>query len=449
MDTVVFDVPSFLERLPKGIDVGETLCGDWRVEDVYWGRHDSIQIQVGRGTGPSIAVLVMPRDDQKKAYRRTPSFNIVYKTNGGQSPVTDVNALASIARLASAIAWADSPPRKWVFPDAPSTLRAEAHPRVRSFNLAIDSPCSSHCSFCSLVVTHPPRDTFDEAFDLGLRRELERGRAEGVTKVRINGIEPLTYPRIVPLLRHATAIGYDAMHLLTTGLSLADETFAADVVGAMPPDRYMDIPLYGSTAAIHDAVTGHAGSFAKVMRALENLRALVKPTELAVTSVIVRDNLHDHGAMQDLARRLGFPFQTHMPYPSQGGRADPYRRVVPRMSDAVSVLHGLQPPLPVHEAPPCILLRHERETGIPSLSQLCRTQRLGLGNAYRSDRYVHSGGPGLVNTVATVRCPHAGGCAAADRCTQEVYRAYFEVHGLDELRAVAPHDLPDSAAGAP
>jgi hypothetical protein len=156
----------------------------------------------------------------------------------------------------------------------------------------------------------------------------------------------------------------------------------------------------------------------------------------------MRQNLAEIGSVRDLARRYGFPFDTHFPYPSLGGRRDPYREVAPRFTDAVAVMHALEPPIPVGEAPPCVLLRHERETAIPSFSRVVPIQRGAAGNAYRSERYVQSGGPGLVNLVANVRCPEAPRCALASRCAQEIYRAYADLHGLSELAAVRPEELP-------
>jgi MoaA/NifB/PqqE/SkfB family radical SAM enzyme len=445
MDEVVFDVPTFLEHLPKGIDVGEVLHGAWRIEDAYFGRDDAIQLQISDGR-TTFTVLVMPRDDARAAYRRTPHFDIVHLSRRGRDPVMkDVSALAAMQRLASAIAFADRPPRIWRFP--PRTARstegpAEARPDERVLNLAIDGACNSRCSFCSLSVVHQPESVFDDAYHAQVLGELERARAEGISFVRVNGIEPLTYPRIVEVIAHATAIGFTRARVFTTALPLADRAFAERVVAAMPEGRSIIVPLYGASAEVHEAMTGKPGSFTQILAALENLRALLGPHEVEISTVIMQQNLGEIGGIREIAARHGVGLETHMPYPSLGGRTDPYRTVAPRFSDAVAVMHALEPPVPVMEAPPCVVLRHERATGIPSFTRIRPAQRGAAGNAYRSERYVQSGGPGLVNVAANVRCPEAGSCALAERCTQEIYRAYAELHGLGELSAIRPEELP-------
>jgi MoaA/NifB/PqqE/SkfB family radical SAM enzyme len=431
----VFDVPVVLDLLPVG--VGEVIRGEWRLDDVYWGRDEAIAFQLGsvRGGG-SFVVLLMPRDDARRAFRRTAHFDVVHLSHRGRDPVlSDPDALAALERLTSAIAWMDSPPRSWTFPARPPQPAAgEAGPR--ELNLAVESACGSRCNFCALAVSQPPLRSFDDGYHAWLLRELARGRAGGIVRLRVNGIDPLTYPRIVEVIAHAAAAGYEHVHLLTTALPLADRAFAERVVAAMPAGRAVSVPLYGATAEVHEAVTGLAGSFALVLRALENLRTLLDPSSVQVTMVLVKQSVGEVGAIRELAARHGFSFRSHMPYPTLGGRADPYRGVVPRFEDVVAALHALPVPEPVREAPPCVLYRHERATGIPSLSRICAAQEPGAGTAYRSGRYVHSGGPGLVNRVPTIPCPEAARCSLASRCTKEVYRAYAEVHGLGELQPV-------------
>jgi hypothetical protein len=201
------------------------------------------------------------------------------------------------------------------------------------------------------------------------------------------------------------------------------------------------IPLYGGSAAVHDLVTGHPGSFDKVIRALENLVRVLDPTQAVVDTVIVRQNVRDLENARAIADRFGFSFKSHLPFPSYGGVRDQYNKVALSYTEAVDILHGFDPPIPVFEAPPCVLLRHERRTGVGSFTQISPRQWRAYGRAYRSDSYLQSGGQGLTPTAPAIPCPSAATCAVADRCTRETYRAYVDLNGSNEFQAVQPDEL--------
>jgi hypothetical protein len=310
----------------------------------------------------------------------------------------------------------------------------------REFNLSVESPCHSRCLFCS-IRTEEVRVDLDDGYHQGLLREITRGRALGATVLRLNGIDPLSYPRVVDLLSAGTAAGYTAAVVFTTGLPLADPDLAARVVAAMPPRRRFHLPIYGASPETHDPLVGRPGAFDLLLRAIDNLLARVAPDDLEVTTVLMRQNLADLPKVSALLRARGVTLHGHMPYPNDNRDTRAFDACAPSFSDAVATLHAASPPVVVREAPPCVLVRHELATGIPSRSEINPRQWAPVGRVYEADTYVLSDQRRRVDAAPAIRCPAADDCALAAECTQHVYRAYADLHGLGEFTAVSPDEL--------
>ncbi len=209
----------------------------------------------------------------------------------------------------------------------------------------------------------------------------------------------------------------------------------------MPPRRRLHLPIYGSSPDTHDPLVGRPGAFELLLRAVDNLLALVSPDEVELTTVLMRQNLADLPKVVALLSSRGLRLRAHMPYPNDNRDTHAFDACAPSFSDAVSVLHAASPPLVVREAPPCVLLRHEAATGIPSRSKLNPKQWAPVGRLYEADTYVLSDQRRRVDAAPAIRCPAADDCALASECTQHLYRAYADLHGLAEFVAVAPEDL--------
>lgn len=430
-----FDLDAFVASLPADVQIGAIVAGDWRVDDIHWWRDDGIQIRLGRNVGDALKIVVMARDESRRVYARTASFDVVHLTERGESPLrTDLNAKLALDRIVKAITAADAPGR-WHFEQLAPTPERNVPEEQVQFNLSIETPCGSRCGFCSVSRTTTTRITTDDAYHARLLEELERGRARGAAALRINGVEPLAYDRVIEVAAHARAVGFQEVDVLTTAQRLADRDFLVALTDTLPAARSIAIPIYGSTAERHEAVTQSAGSFGRVLRALENLASLPDGSwQVRVTTVVMQQTLDDVGATATMLRdRFGLLLLPHLPYPNSGGRLDPYSEIAPRFTDVVRTLHALDPVLAVIEAPPCVLARHERETGIPSLTQIVPVQRIASGRFYRSSHYLQSGGAGLVHVAPALPCPRASECSLAEVCTREIYRAYVERHGWDEL----------------
>ncbi|MEZ4409821.1 MAG: radical SAM protein [Polyangiales bacterium] len=442
-----FTLANLRARMPPGFNVGDVIVGDWRLDDVHYDGPDGVRFEIVDGRGGAYSVLVSPRGTGGDAtLRASPHFDVSFHFDPRREPPErDRDADRAVARIADAVASTDAPDTPWRFarPAPPLTnvrLSSPFGETDREFNLSVESPCHSRCLFCS-IRTEEVRVDLDEGYHQGLLREVARGRALGATVLRLNGIDPLSYPRVVDLLAAGSAAGYSAAVVFTTGLPLADPDLAARVVSAMPPRRRFHLPIYGASPATHDPLVGRPGAFELLLRAIDNLLARVSPDDIEVTTVLMRQNLADLPAVDALLRARGLVLNAHMPYPKDNRDTHAFDACAPSFTDAVATLHAASPPVVVREAPPCVLLRHELATGVPSRSRLNPHQWAPVGRVYEADTYLLSDQRRRVDAAPAIRCPSADDCALAHACTQHVYRAYADLHGLDEFVAVTADEL--------
>jgi len=139
--------------------------------------------------------------------------------------------------------------------------------------------CNSRCLFC--LDSDTPRNLFlpfDEVV-----AELARGRSElDADKVIISGGEASLHPRFHDLVRAARDLGYDRAQTVTNGWMFADKSFYEDAVAAGLGE--ITFSLHGHTAKLHDHLTQHPGSFARLIKGM--VRA-VRRRELIVNVDVV------------------------------------------------------------------------------------------------------------------------------------------------------------------
>jgi len=319
-------------------------------------------------------------------------------------------------------------------------------------NLAVDAPCDQRCAFCSVLDYQAPVDGGDDEL-AELELELARARARGVREMRLNGIDPVAFSRVLPLVDMIRSQGFTRMTVFTTGKRFADAGFARQFVDRAPAATTIMIPLYGSTAAVHDAVTGAEGSYALVRGALEVLGGLLSPPgELRLSAVVVDQNVDDIPALLALAGTLDLPIGAHVPYPMRQSVRDPYAESVVQESAMVDRILAQDDSELVgrHVAGliphPCVLFAADRRAGHSLFEQREVSGRIGLaGTEYRDPGFVHVGSDRTDGdnafAVATVPCPHANECALAPICPREQYAVYVQKFGWDEMVPVSPHEL--------
>jgi hypothetical protein len=323
---------------------------------------------------------------------------------------------------------------------------------LETVNLSISGPCLQRCVFCNLHDEVPQAERIAPEVLAVYARDIARGAKLGARTLRINGIEPLVSPDVFPLMALARAEGYTHFEVFSSCRPLSDAAFCRRFLDAMPRTYMVTIPVYGHTAALHDAVTGAPGSFAQIVRAADNLRRMVQGGgRWGFQTVLTREVLPHLTALHHFLARWGRTWTVHLPFPSGRDGAETYARVAVRMTDALrAVFPNRTAPL-AHfeeaEVPLCLALRHQREARSPvvSPSDLSAPPRRPPGRRNLDPRIgaATGGGDRAPEVSAVVPCPHEARCELASRCPAAFYRAYIDRYGWDEC---APMSLSEAQA---
>lgn len=307
--------------------------------------------------------------------------------------------------------------------------RIEAPVRETSLKIVVASDCGQSCEFCSIRRTWVPESLGQEEL-ARLRREIDEAAAAGVRTLRVSGVDPLRFARIVDVLAHARARGFEAVEIHSPTTSLADEARCEAVVAALPAQRAFHVPMYATDPATHDAIVGRAGAHDELMRALANLSSRVSATSITLVHVCTQRALPEAAKVAALARARGWTFRTQLPFPDVESRADRFFRVTPTQraaaealveaGEALVPLHTL---LDVGGLAPCVALG-ALDAKAPARGRTLR-ERLARGELRTTTPQGRR--------TAAVPCPHADACALVPPCTGDVLRAYVRLHGDGEL----------------
>lgn len=323
-------------------------------------------------------------------------------------------------------------------------------------NLSLDADCGQSCTFCSVKSWLPPHDGGDAELH-EVKTQLRRARARGVTELRLNGIDPLGFSRVVDVVELARDLGFEHITVFTTGRRLADRDFRGTFLSKMPPSFTIRLPLYGVTAATHDAVTRAPGSFEQVMAAYRAMAPSLDRGQLELTTLIVAQNLHEIIDILRFAVAEGRTIAVAQPYPMRQTVADTYSDAVVEEQVAVTELldavtdaddalrEVIAEALANAVAHPCLLFRLAKERlGMDYPAKRYAEQPLLHGTEYRKESFVHGStvaAEGDAFAVATVPCPERTRCALAPACACEHYAVYADLFGLGAYRAVGVAEL--------
>ncbi|HEY0132687.1 MAG TPA: radical SAM protein [Nannocystis sp.] len=197
-------------------------------------------------------------------------------------------------------------------------LRASQGPRKLVMNVTY--VCNNHCTFCAVGTRtqldgHPTRQ----------REQLAHYRAQGVTQVDFDGGEPTLNPELVPLVRHARALGYTRVNVTTNGRLAAYEAFAARLVNSGLTSLLFSV--HGPDARTHAQNVGVAEAFDQTVAGIRHcVRLAPAGLALGMNVTITKSNVDLLGALAQLAWDLGLPW-INLQFLTPFGRAT--RQVAP------------------------------------------------------------------------------------------------------------------------
>jgi AdoMet-dependent heme synthase len=176
--------------------------------------------------------------------------------------------------------------------------------------------CNARCVHCFQERSAAPRELGAAAW----RGVLDDARRLGVLFLTVSGGEALLSPHFWEVAEHARAAGF-AVTLLTNGI-LLDRARVRRLAALSP--AAVEISIFSTRAAHHDAVTGVPGSLSAAIRGALRLRKA--GIAVALKCPLVGDAAADHAAVAAFAARIGATFQldAHL-FASTAGGTGPTR----------------------------------------------------------------------------------------------------------------------------
>ena len=163
-----------------------------------------------------------------------------------------------------------------------------------SLQLSLTDRCNLRCAHCYAVAAARPELTTAEVADL-----LAQAAAEGTFMLVLTGGEIFCRTDLPAILERALDLRF-ATKLYTNGTLIDDG--AADMISATGVHQ-VHVSVFSAEAAVHDGVTGKAGSLAASLAAVERLRS--RGVRVMLKCVIMKPNLASFGSVLRLAEELG------------------------------------------------------------------------------------------------------------------------------------------------
>ncbi|NTU53319.1 MAG: radical SAM protein [Chlorobiaceae bacterium] len=199
--------------------------------------------------------------------------------------------------------------------------------------------CNNQCVHCVVADDRRALEDLNLPTDLGTgdwRAILDTYRDVGAEYIVLTGGEVTIRPDFAEIVDYCCKSGL-FIGLQSNGRAFADAEMCRVIE---PVERiYCTIAIHGSTAAIHDAITGERGSFDQTVAGLRNLRAIGKGVTAKI--VISKFNMHALPDILDLLDNVDIK-QANFAFPHALGDARiNFIDVVPRYQDIKPVLKHL------------------------------------------------------------------------------------------------------------
>ena len=281
-------------------------------------------------------------------------------------------------------------------------LQASTGPQKLIMNVTY--VCNNHCTFCAVgtrtqIDGHPPRQ----------RELLAKYRAMGVKMVDFDGGEPTLNPELVPLVRHARALGYERINVTTNGRLCAYPEFAGRLVRSGLTTLLFSV--HGADARTHAAQVGVAEAFEQTVAGIRHCVELAPDeVELGMNITLTKGNVEQLDQVAALAHELGLRW-LNIQFLTPFGRATTH--VAPDTAAAAAITRGVidrwqhQMKLQVINLPFCFMPGYERFL-VGDLLKLQRhmvfvnNERVNLAD-YLAERRVRK--------PVCETCPHACFCS--------------------------------------
>lgn len=306
----------------------------------------------------------------------------------------------------------------------------------RQVEIQLGHLCTNRCVFC----VSAQQNTRGAASVLRAEPILDRiaeARAKGHAKLTLLGGEPTLQPSFMEVVRQAVEMGFEEIVVFTNGVRTARPSFVDEVLATGGRFTWR-LSVQGGNREAHERTTRRRGSFARILRTLENLAAREQP--ITVNTCLVGTNFESVDALPGLLLPFGVS-QLHLDMmrpKDAGSRGEAeLRETIPRYPDMAPALErmveGFETRSPgfdvnIGNLPQCMApaispwIRHDGETtetvaidGDDSLSEPW-------------DKYE-------VKARDKVKLERCRACVFDGRCSG-VYETYLGLHGSSDILPV-------------
>ena len=239
----------------------------------------------------------------------------------------------------------------------PEMGRLDTSPRYPDTALItlIVAGCDLNCIFCET----PQGDSPPRVSSLQSVKQALSVMRESTSGVYLTGGEPSGVPWIFDALRHAKSLGYRRIQMQSHAGRASDPAYAERLVQAGL--TAIDIPFYGPTAEVHEAITKTPGSFERTLQGMRNLKQC--GVEVCVHVTLFQSNLESLSELVAFWNGLN-PTAGYVQTSGEVGQPGTYQRVAPSpsvvgsaFSDAIERAKP-QFPLFIVDVAPCHIPDH-------------------------------------------------------------------------------------------
>ena len=210
----------------------------------------------------------------------------------------------------------------------------------RQVEIQLGHMCNNRCVFC----VSGQQTAFGRARPLDedpILASISEAYAQGHRKITLLGGEPTLQPSFLNVVRHAVALGFEEIVLFTNGVKTARASFIDEILATGGRFTWR-ISIQGATKEAHERTTRKDGSFDRIVKTMEHLRA--RGQRITVNMCVVRSNYESVAHFPELLLPFGVE-QLHldMMRPLDAGERseEEMRAMMPRYSDMVPALERM------------------------------------------------------------------------------------------------------------
>lgn len=310
----------------------------------------------------------------------------------------------------------------------------------RQVEIQLGHMCNNRCVFC----VSGQRTEQGEARPLAVEPILQRvreARAAGHEKITLLGGEPTLQPGFMEVVRECVRLGFGEIVIFTNGVKTGGREAVVDEILATGGNFTWRISIQGATQDAHERTTRKPGSFDRIVRTLEILRA--RGQRITVNLCVVSSNYESAPAFAALLLPYGVS-QLHldMMRPLDAGERteEEMQAMLPRYSDLAEPFRAMVRAFPegfdvnIGNLPYCVapdLAEHIHHDGE-------HTETVAIDG---DDQLSRPWNKYLVKRRDKIKPDSCRRCVYDARCNG-VFETYARIHGTSELVPVESLTLP-------